>query len=80
MHANGLLYRWKIKNFCFLVSTGLTLVYFFQKYLQKSGFLCIYVTLIPRWHTDYLEIMLLSYLQLKRKKKAKINGSLGIFF
>lgn len=74
MHANGLLCRWKIKNLRFLVSTGLTLVYFFQKYLQKPGFLCMYVTLIPRWHMDYLEIMLLSYLQLKGKKRLKLMG------
>lgn len=48
------------------VDTGLFLS---KKYLKKTGFLCIYVTLIPRWHMDYLEIMLLSYLQLKGKKK-----------
>lgn len=34
----------------------------------------MYVTLIPRWHMDYLEIMLLSYLQLKGKKRLKLMG------
>lgn len=34
----------------------------------------MYVTLIPRWHMDYLEIMLLSYLQLKGEKRLKLMG------